>query len=70
MGYNLLKGPISDWPSHVYIYIYRLLINHYLLLLTFAHYCTVQAHPQHNTDFTKTNQNEVVQICMNFFEYL
>ena len=23
---------------------------------------------QHNTDFAKTNQNEVVRICTNFFE--
>ena len=24
---------------------------------------------QHNTDFAKTNQNEVMRICTNFFEY-
>ena len=31
-------------------------------------YSTVRS--QHNTDFAKTNQNEVVRIRMNFFEYV
>ena len=40
----------------------------HLLTLNLSKYSA--GHSQHNTDFTKTNQNEVMQIRMNFFKYL
>ena len=36
----------------------------------FQHFHTYNTgRSQHNTDFAKTNQNEVMRICTNFFEH-